>query len=117
MKKKEKKLYLQQKKRFLTRKFRDWKSLDKPRVSVFRSHKHIYAQIIDDTKSITLLCNSSLKLKEKGNEENSFTIGFNLGKLALEKNINSIVFDCGKRAYHGRIEKLAEGLRKAGLYF
>lgn len=117
MKKKEKKLYLQQKKRFLTRKFRQWKSLDRPRVSVFRSHKHIYAQLIDDNKSETLLCNSSLKSKQKGTKENSFNIGFNLGKQALEKNITSIVFDCGKRSYHGRIQSLAEGLRKAGLYF
>jgi len=126
MKKKEKKVYLQEKKRYLKKIVG---SPEKPRLSVFRSHKHIYAQLIDDTNSLTLVSFSTLEkeIKEKmkskeskkssANKESSFLVGKKIGQKAKEKSIISIVFDKGKRAYHGRIKSLAEGAREAGLYF
>lgn len=121
MKKKVKKLYLQQKKRYLKKIVG---TLERPRLAVFRSHKHIYAQLIDDKTGFTLAFSSTLEkpfseLKEtsKATQEISFQVGENLGKKAINKNITSIVFDRGTRPYHGRIKSLAEGARKAGLIF
>ena len=120
MKKKQKKLYLQEKKRYLKKIVG---SSEKPRLSVFRSHKHIYAQLIDDKNSLTLVFSSTLekdikeKMKSVSNKEASFLVGEKIGKKAKEKAITSVVFDKGKKAYHGRIKSLAEGARKAGLYF
>jgi large subunit ribosomal protein L18 len=90
-----------------------------PRLSVFRSNKHIACQLIDDEKGVTLASCSSvnLKLENGGNIEASKAVGSEIAKLALEKNIDTIVFDRGGYNYHGRIKALAEAAREAGLKF
>lgn len=89
-----------------------------PRLSVFRSAKHIYAQIIDDVNEVTMHSSSSLKLDLKGSStERARKVGESLAKKALDKKINKIVFDRGGFIYHGRIKALAEGLRETGLKF
>lgn len=120
MKKKEKKVYLQAKKRYLKKIFGN---SERPRISVFRSHKNIYAQIIDDQKGYTFCATSTLSKELKNlnestaTKEASFKVGKMLGELAQQKNIQTVIFDCGKKAYHGRIKSLAEGARSAGLLF
>ena len=120
MKKKIKKIYLQQKKRYLKKIIG---TLDKPRLSVFRSHKHIYAQLIDDKNGKTLAFSSTLETTFDKNLFNSATaeaakwVGEDLAQKALPKNINIVVFDRGDRPYHGRIQKVAEGAREKGLIF
>src|SRR2546425_1046720 len=89
---------------------------DRPRLAVFRSNKHIYAQIIDDTKNITLLSES--ELGEKGTKkEKAYNVGNKLAKKALKKKISEVVFDRGGFLYHGRIAELAKGAREGGLKF
>ena len=94
---------------------------ERPRLSVFRSNKEIYAQLIDDTQGHTLLsCSSRDKglNSEKGTKiEISKKVGEALGKMAGEKGINTVVFDRGGYLYHGRVKALAEGAREAGLKF
>ena len=95
----------------------------RPRLSVFRSSKHIYAQIIDDVKGATLVAASSM---EKAQREGAKT-GANIaaasavGKLVAERAINSgikeVVFDRGKYLYHGRVKALADAAREGGLSF
>lgn len=92
-----------------------------PRMSVYRSNKHISVQIIDDVNSQTLVAASS-KDKElaeaKGNKSEIATIvGDRIAKLAVEKGINTIVFDRNGFLYHGRVKALADGARKGGLKF
>lgn len=90
----------------------------KPRLSVFRSLKHIYAQIIDDEKGVTLVASSSLQLKLKGRKTDvAREVGKDLAKRALEKGITEVVFDRGPYKYHGRVKALAEGAREGGLKF
>lgn len=93
----------------------------KPRLSVFRSNKHIYAQIIDDQKSTTLVSASDFgftKSKETaGKIENATKVGVDLAQKAKAKKISSIVFDRGGFKFHGRVKALAEGARKGGLKF
>ena len=93
----------------------------RPRLNVFRSSKNIYAQIIDDTKGITLVSASSLDaaLKETygGNCEAAKAVGKLVAEKALEKGIKAVVFDRGGYIYHGRVAALAEGAREAGLEF
>lgn len=91
----------------------------KNRISVFRSLNHIYAQIIDDNKHETLLSWSSLNLsKAKGSKKDlAKRVGLELGKMAIDKNINDVFFDRGQYLYHGRVQALADGLREAGLKF
>ncbi len=89
-----------------------------PRLSVFRSNTDIYAQIIDDSKSITLVDFSSKKLeKTKGmtKTQKSFEVGKEISKIALEKKIDSVVFDRGGYRYHGRVKAVADGAREGGL--
>ena len=94
-----------------------------PRLAVFRSLHHIYAQIIDDTEGITLLSASTLEAPLKGTMDNTGNVeaakkvGLEIGKKALEKGITTVVFDRGGNVYHGRIQALAEGAREAGLNF
>jgi len=120
MKKKTKKIYLQQKKRYL-KKIQG--TTDKPRLAVYRSHHHIYAQLIDDTNSLTLAFSSTLnkeissKVNSTATKEASMLVGEDLAKKAIEKEIKTVVFDRGTRPYHGRIQSLAEGARKEGLVF
>lgn len=92
----------------------------KLRISVFRSVKHIYAQIIDDAQQTTLVSFSSLHLGDKKAGDKTTVakcVGLELGKLAMEKNLGDVFFDRGCYLYHGRVKALADGLREAGLKF
>lgn len=93
----------------------------KPRLTVFRSNKHIYAQIIDDQKSTTLVSASDFgyaKSKENGGKiQNSTKVGVDLAQRAKTKKITDVVFDRGGFKFHGRIKALAESARKGGLKF
>ncbi len=92
-----------------------------PRLAVFRSAKHIYAQIIDDTKGVTLAAASTLDASLKGsyggNKEAAKNVGLLIAKKAQEKGIKAVVFDRGGLLYHGRVAALAEGAREGGLDF
>ena len=91
---------------------------DIPRLNVFRSGKHIYSQIIDDSSQTTLQSCSSLNLKEKSKAmETAKKVGEKIGKQALDNKIVQVVFDRGGFIYHGRVKALAEGARSAGLKF
>jgi len=96
---------------------------ERPRLTVFRSLKHIYAQIIDDTRGHTLVSASTLSkpLREEircgGNKEAAAKVGEVLAKLALEQGITKVVFDRNGYKYHGRIKALADAARAAGLQF
>lgn len=92
----------------------------RPRLTIFHSLKHIYAQIIDDKCGKTLIASSDLEIKEKKNlkpMELSFRVGETIAKKALSKKINQIVFDRSGNQYHGHIKAVAEGARKGGLKF
>lgn len=91
----------------------------KPRLCVFRSNKHIYAQLIDDNKKKTILAASDQKLKKGKMTKVDLAkeIGKTIAKGALEKKIEKVVFDRGPYKYHGRIRALAEGAREGGLKF
>lgn len=92
----------------------------RPRLAVFRSNAEIYAQLIDDTKGITLLSFSTRdkSFTRTGNKvEQSKVVGIEIAKLALSKNISEVVFDRGGFLYHGRVKALAEGAREGGLKF
>ena len=92
---------------------------ERPRLSVYRSEKNIYAQIIDDVNAVTVVAVSSLdKTIEKGsNKEAAKLVGELVAKRAIEKGITEVVFDRGGYVYHGRIQALADGAREAGLKF
>ncbi|MBO8126508.1 MAG: 50S ribosomal protein L18 [Firmicutes bacterium] len=96
---------------------------ERPRLSVFRSLNHIYAQIIDDTTGNTLVAASSLdrdlrgQLKTGGNIEAARAVGKLVAEKAKEKGISKVVFDRGGNLYHGRVKALAESAREAGLEF
>ena len=90
---------------------------EKPRLCVYRSLKHIYAQIIDDTTSKTLVSTGKLAKAEKGKLSESKQVGSKIAELALAKGITQVVFDRGGYQYHGRIKALAEAARAAGLKF
>lgn len=90
----------------------------KPRISVFRSLNHIYAQIIDDAAQITLLSLSSQAVGKIGDKkETARKVGVELAKKAVEKGIIDVFFDRGAFLYHGRLQSLADGLREGGLKF
>jgi len=95
----------------------------RPRLSVYRSNENIYAQIIDDTTSTTLLSYSTLDQEIQINSSNGRTcdvsrlMGEKLAQLSLKNNIKDVVFDRGAYLYHGRIKSLAEGARIGGLQF
>lgn len=86
------------------------------RLSVFRSGRHIYAQIIDDVAGTTLVAASDFKLQGQ-KKEKAYNVGLALAKVALKKKITEVVFDRGKFLYHGRVEELARGAREGGLKF
>lgn len=95
---------------------------ERPRLVVFRSLKHIYAQIIDDTTGKTLVSASSkgkdLELASKTKKtEQSFQVGQKLGEKALSAGLSKVCFDRAGYKYHGRVKALADGARKAGLDF
>ena len=93
----------------------------KPRLSVFRSAKHIYAQIIDDVNGVTLASASTTekdnKLANGGNKEAAQVVGKLLAERALENKIEVVVFDRSGYLYHGRVKALADAARDAGLKF
>lgn len=86
-------------------------------MAVFRSSQHIYAQLIDDTKSVTLAAASDLNVKSGPKRERAEVVGGEIAKKAIQKKIKSVVFDRGGFRYHGRIAALADGARKGGLEF
>lgn len=89
-----------------------------PRLSVFRSNCHIWAQIIDDKHGKTFVSASTKTTKTKGTKsEQAFAVGVALAKLAKDKKITLIRFDRGSYRYHGRVKALAEGARSGGLKF
>lgn len=91
-----------------------------PRLDVFRSAKHIYAQLIDDINGVTLVAASSLDKEFEGyggNKEAAHKVGELIGKRAMEKGIEEVVFDRGGYLYHGRVAELAAGARESGLKF
>ncbi|MBE7082348.1 MAG: 50S ribosomal protein L18 [Clostridiales bacterium] len=92
-----------------------------PRLCVYRSNTSIYAQVIDDTKGVTLAAASSadkdLDIAGKNKSEQAKLVGEKVGKLALEKGIKNVVFDRGGYLYTGRVQALADGARSAGLEF
>lgn len=89
---------------------------DRPRLCVFRSNKHIFAQIIDDSLGKTIAAVSDVKLSGT-KAEKAYKVGEELAKKALKLKIKSVVFDRGGFLYHGRIETLAKGAREGGLKF
>jgi len=96
---------------------------ERPRLSVFRSNRHIYAQIIDDAAGVTLVATSThaKDLREQvapgGNRKAAAGIGEALAKKALDMGIKCVCFDRNRYQYHGRVKSLAEAARKAGLAF
>ena len=98
-------------------------SPQRPRLCVFRSNKHIYAQIIDDTKSHTLVAASTMEkeiasaLKNTSNLEAAAAVGKAIAKKATAMGISEIVFDRGGYLYHGKIKALADAAREGGLVF
>nr|YP_009227428.1 ribosomal protein L18 [Sargassum thunbergii]AMB49178.1 ribosomal protein L18 [Sargassum thunbergii] len=95
----------------------------KPRLSIHRSNKHIYAQIIDDSSSRTIISCSTLDLDVRSkclntsNKIASRLVGEIIGTKLLNEQITQIIFDRGKKPYHGRIKEVAEGVRLMGLKF
>jgi large subunit ribosomal protein L18 len=95
----------------------------KPRLNVYRSLCNIYAQVIDDSKAITLCSASTIdpeirgKVKSGGDVESAKAVGELVGRRAVEMGIKVVVFDRGGFTYHGRVESLADAARKAGLEF
>jgi large subunit ribosomal protein L18 len=96
-------------------------SAERPRLTVFRSSKHIYAQLIDDLAGVTLASASTRTkgnaLPYGGNIKAAKTVGQQLAKLAKEKGISAAAFDRGHYRYHGRIKALADAAREGGLQF
>ncbi len=93
---------------------------ERPRLNVFRSLNHIYAQVIDDTKGVTLVAASSLDKGFEGyggNVEGAKAVGKAVAEKALAAGIKAVVFDRGGYVYHGRVAALAEGAREGGLDF
>jgi len=92
---------------------------ERPRLNVYRSLNHIYAQVIDDQQGVTLVSASTmaLKLKTGGNVAAAKEIGKAVAERAIEKGVKKVVFDRGGYLYHGRIKALADAAREAGLEF
>ncbi|NJM57015.1 MAG: 50S ribosomal protein L18 [Synechococcales cyanobacterium RU_4_20] len=95
---------------------------ERPRLSIFRSNNHIYAQVIDDTAQSTLVAASTLDAEVKGevtggNCDASTKVGALVAKRAIDKGIKQVVFDRGGNLYHGRVKALADAAREAGLEF
>jgi large subunit ribosomal protein L18 len=93
---------------------------ERPRLNVFRSDKHIYAQVIDDVSGKTLCSASSVGKKFSGsgsNKDGAAIVGKAVAEAAVSKGISEVVFDRGGYLYHGRVKELAEAAREAGLKF
>lgn len=94
-------------------------STERPRLCIFRSSKHLYAQVIDDVTGKTLVAASTLDTDgvKNANKETAAAIGKEIAKRAMAKNIKSVVFDRNGYLYHGRVKAIADGAREAGLEF
>ena len=90
---------------------------ERPRLCVFRSGKHMYAQVINDVAGHTIVSVSSLGKDDKSGVELAKMIGMEAAKAAISKNIKDVVFDRNGYLYHGRVKSLAEGAREGGLNF
>ena len=94
---------------------------ERPRLNVFRSASHIYAQIIDDIKGVTICAASTVEKsfggKNGGNKEAAREVGKSIAQKAAEKGITNVVFDRGGYIFHGRVKELADGAREGGLNF
>ena len=93
---------------------------ERPRLNVYRSSANIYAQIIDDTKGVTLCAASTLDKEFEGNGSNKEAarkVGEMIAKRAADKGITNVVFDRGGYIFHGRVKELADGAREGGLNF
>ena len=91
---------------------------ERPRLTVFRSNSQIYAQVIDDTKGVTLASASSLGIKDKMTKsEKAALVGKAIAEAAKKAGVNEVVFDCNGYLYHGRVQSLADAAREAGLQF
>ena len=94
---------------------------EKPRLNVYRSNKHIYAQVIDDVNGVTIAQSSSLdkdlNIEQSGNVEAAAKVGESVAKRASEKGVEAVVFDRGGYIYHGVVKELAEAAREGGLKF
>ena len=95
---------------------------DRPRLVVYRSNMHLYAQIVDDAKGATLVSASTLVIRKGAagahcNKEGATLVGNEIARLAKEQNISKVVFDRNGYLYHGRVKAVAEGAREAGLEF
>ena len=106
----------------LTKKIRIRKTIngtaERPRLCIFRSAKHMYAQIVNDEAAKTVLTVSSLKLEsDKSGKDLATLVGKEVAKAALAKGIKNVVFDRNGFIYHGRVKALADGAREAGLNF
>ncbi len=89
-----------------------------PRLSVFRSNKYVYVQVIDDEKGKTLVAASEKELKSEGQkQEKAKSLGQLIAKKAIAKKVESVIFDRGSYRYHGRVKQIAEGAREGGLKF
>ena len=115
--------YLLDRRKERNRSFLKKKLNGKLRLSIFRSNKHIYCQIIDDNNMNTLLSSSTLddnvkkKIKTSGTIEAAMEVGRDIAEKAIKKGFNSVVFDRGGYLYHGRVKSLADGAREKGLKF
>ncbi len=89
----------------------------RPRLAVFRSSQHIYAQIIDDTKSVTIAAESDSKASAGTKTQKAYEVGKSIAQKAIKLGVSSVVFDRGGFLYHGRIKALADGAREGGLKF
>lgn len=92
-------------------------SAGRPRLSVFRSAKNIYAQVIDDERGVTLAAASSLEGDKGSDKDAAAKVGALVAQRAIEKGVKDVVFDRGGYLYHGRVKALADAAREAGLNF
>ena len=93
-------------------------AVGRPRLSVFRSNKNIYAQVIDDSKGVTLAAASTLEGDDKGADKDAAArVGKLVAERALQNGVKDVVFDRGGYIYHGRVKALADAAREAGLNF
>ncbi len=96
---------------------------ERPRLAVFRSNSHIYAQVIDDVNAVTIAAASTMEkdikaqLKSTSNKEAAKVVGAAVAKKAMDKGITAVVFDRGGYVYHGKVQVLADAAREAGLQF
>lgn len=94
-------------------------SLNRHRLHIFKSNKHIYAQIIDNENNNIITSSSTVckNIKQFANCQTAQKIGYSIAQQLKNRNITSIIFDCGKHKYHGQIKALAEGTREQGINF